>query len=179
MAWQRKPALVLKGLVIGKWFSLVSWKSLSLKEERLSFTAVYSPLLAFLYPCLVVPLSSLNIFSTRNVSKMNSTMWELVRKYIRCSSRTTIGHIKKYLKLKLKLSAVDQVKQQMKATTNGPFPSCSNSHFQNEAKCKTFLVKISVICMGTKSHFHIDGIALTLALKQRIGKLEMAYYRGP
>ena len=36
-------------------------------------------------------------------------MWELVRKYIRCSSRTTIGHIKKYLKLKLKLSAVDQV----------------------------------------------------------------------
>ncbi|XP_073241358.1 polycomb group RING finger protein 5-A-like isoform X2 [Porites lutea] len=47
--------------------------------------------------------------STRNVSKMNGTMWELVRKYIRCSSRTTIGHIKKYLKLKLKLSAVDQV----------------------------------------------------------------------
>ena len=69
----------------------------------------------FLYLCLVVPLSSLNIFSTRNVSKMNGTMWELVRKYIRCSSRTTIGHIKKYLKLKLKLSAVDQVKQKKKS----------------------------------------------------------------
>ena len=68
----------------------------------------------FLYPCLVVPLF-LNIFSTRNVSKMNGTMWELVRKYIRCSSRTTIGHIKKYLKLKLKLSAVDQVKQKKKS----------------------------------------------------------------
>ena len=69
----------------------------------------------FLYLCLVVPLSSLNIFSKRNVSKMNGTMWELVRKYIRCSSRTTIGHIKKYLKLKLKLSAVDQVKQKKKS----------------------------------------------------------------
>ena len=46
---------------------------------------------------------------------MNGTMWELVRKYIRCSSRTTIGHIKKYLKLKLKLSAVDQVKQKEKS----------------------------------------------------------------
>lgn len=41
--------------------------------------------------------------------RLNGSMWELVRKYIRCSSRTTIGHINKYLKLKLKLSAVDQV----------------------------------------------------------------------
>jgi len=47
--------------------------------------------------------------SSREESKSNSSMWELVRKYIRCSSRTTIGHIKKYLKLKLKLSAADQV----------------------------------------------------------------------
>ena len=52
----------------------------------------------------------LYIFMSRDESKLNGTMWELVRKYIRCSSRTTIGHIKKYLKLKLKLSAVDQVK---------------------------------------------------------------------
>lgn len=48
-------------------------------------------------------------FSSTEDSKLNGSMWELVRKYIRCSSRTTIGHIKKYLKLKLKLSAVDQV----------------------------------------------------------------------
>lgn len=47
--------------------------------------------------------------SQRDQSKLNGSMWELVRKYIRCSSRTTIGHIKKYLKLKLNLSAVDQV----------------------------------------------------------------------
>lgn len=46
---------------------------------------------------------------SREESNLNGTMWELVRKYIRCSSRTTIGHIKKYLKLKLNLSAVDQV----------------------------------------------------------------------
>ncbi|XP_067038871.1 polycomb group RING finger protein 5-B-like isoform X1 [Acropora muricata] len=47
--------------------------------------------------------------SSTEDSRLSSSMWELVRKYIRCSSRTTIGHIKKYLKLKLKLSAVDQV----------------------------------------------------------------------
>ncbi|XP_078359080.1 polycomb group RING finger protein 5-B-like isoform X1 [Oculina patagonica] len=47
--------------------------------------------------------------SSRKESNLNGSMWELVRKYIRCSSRTTIGHIKKYLKLKLNLSAVDQV----------------------------------------------------------------------
>ena len=34
---------------------------------------------------------------------------ELLRKYIRCSARITIGHIKKYLKLKLRLGASDQV----------------------------------------------------------------------
>ena len=49
-------------------------------------------------------------------------MWELVRKYIRCSSRTTIGHIKKYLKLKLNLSAVDQV-EIIKSVNFIPFPT--------------------------------------------------------
>ena len=45
---------------------------------------------------------------------------------------------------------------------NRPFPSSKNSHFQNEAKCKTFLVtKISF--SGEKNHF-----ALSLALKQRL-----------
>ncbi|XP_078359082.1 polycomb group RING finger protein 5-B-like isoform X2 [Oculina patagonica] len=51
----------------------------------------------------------LQYLSSRKESNLNGSMWELVRKYIRCSSRTTIGHIKKYLKLKLNLSAVDQV----------------------------------------------------------------------
>ena len=41
--------------------------------------------------------------------KQNGRVWELLRKYIRCSARITIGHIKKYLKLKLRLSAADQV----------------------------------------------------------------------
>ena len=34
-----------------------------------------------------------------------------------------------------------------KPTGHRPFPSFTNSHFQNEAQCKTFLVKMSVICM--------------------------------
>ena len=50
-----------------------------------------------------------SFYRSREESNLNGPMWELVRKYIRCSSRTTIGHIKKYLKLKLNLSAVDQV----------------------------------------------------------------------
>ena len=58
------------------------------------------------------------IFSSTEDSRLSSSMWELVRKYIRCSSRTTIGHIKKYLKLKLKLSAVDQVT--ISVTINSP-----------------------------------------------------------
>ena len=36
-------------------------------------------------------------------------MRELVRKYIRCSSRLTIAQIKKFLKVKLDLRTADQV----------------------------------------------------------------------
>ena len=42
-----------------------------------------------------------------------------------------------------------------------------NPHFQNEAKCTTFLVKMSFICMRTKYHFHIKSWALNLVLIQR------------
>ena len=38
----------------------------------------------------------------------------------------------------------------------------------NEAKYKTFLVKISFICMIIKNHFHKKGFALGLVLKQRL-----------
>ena len=41
------------------------------------------------------------------------------------------------------------------------------SHFQNEAKCETFVVKMSFICIVIKNHFRINGFALSLALKVR------------
>ena len=50
---------------------------------------------------------------------------------------------------------------------NRPFPSSKNSHFQNEAKCETFVVKMSFICIIIKNHFHINGFALSFALKVR------------
>ena len=52
---------------------------------------------------------------------------------------------------------------------NRPLPSSKNPHFQNEARCKTFLVKMSFICMRMKNDFHIKGRAPTLVLKQRPG----------
>ena len=44
-----------------------------------------------------------------------------------------------------------------------------NPHFQNEAKCTTFLVRMSLICMSMKNRFHIKGWALNLVLIQRPG----------
>ena len=49
-----------------------------------------------------------------------------------------------------------------------PFPSSKKSHFRNEAKFKTFLVKMKFICMRIKNYFHINGFTLSLALKQRL-----------
>ena len=43
-----------------------------------------------------------------------------------------------------------------------------NSNFQNEAKCKTFVRKMSFMCIKIKNHFQINGFALSLTLKQRL-----------
>ena len=50
---------------------------------------------------------------------------------------------------------------------NRPLSSSKNPYFHNEAKCTTFLVKMSFICMRMKNHFHIKGWALNLVLIQR------------
>ena len=49
-----------------------------------------------------------------------------------------------------------------KQKINRPLPSSKNPHFQNEAGCTTFLVKMSVICMRMKSDSHIKSRAPTL-----------------
>ena len=52
---------------------------------------------------------------------------------------------------------------------NRPLPSSKNPHFQNEAKCTTFLEKMRFFCMRMKNHFHIKGWARNLVLMQRPG----------
>ena len=44
---------------------------------------------------------------------------------------------------------------------NRPLASSKNPHFQNKAKCTTFLAKMSFIRIRMKNHFHIKGWALT------------------
>ena len=54
-----------------------------------------------------------------------------------------------------------------------------NPHFQNEAKCTTFLVKMSFICRRMKNHFHIKGWALNLVLiERRRGTWKWPIWRG-
>ena len=50
------------------------------------------------------------------------------------------------------------------SAANRPFPSSKNSPFQNETNCKTFLVKMSSICMRITNHFHISSFAHSLSL---------------
>ena len=45
---------------------------------------------------------------------------------------------------------------------NRPLPSSKNPHFQNEARCTTFPVKMSFLCnMRMKNDFHIKGCMST------------------
>ena len=58
---------------------------------------------------------------------------------------------------------------QINELENRPLPSSKNPPFQNEARCTTFLVKMSFICMRIENDLHIKGWAPTLVLKQRPG----------
>ena len=58
-------------------------------------------------------------------------------------------------------------------TANKPFLSSKTPHFENEAKCKTFLVIMSLICMRIKDQFHLASL-LNRGLNQ-LGT-EMARY---
>ena len=49
-----------------------------------------------------------------------------------------------------------------------PFPSSKKFHFQNKAKCETFLVEMSFICVIIKTHFHNKGFELSLVLKVKL-----------
>ena len=44
-----------------------------------------------------------------------------------------------------------------------PFPSCCEPHHESEAKCKTFHMKISFVCILMKTNFHNKNFALSLA----------------
>ena len=57
---------------------------------------------------------------------------------------------------------------------NRPFPSSTNSYFKKGANCETLAVQMGFICVRIKSHFHVNGFALNLALKQikGLGPLE-------
>ena len=41
-------------------------------------------------------------------------------------------------------------------------------HFQNEAKCETFVVEMSFNYDANKTHFHNKGFALSLVLKVKL-----------
>ena len=53
------------------------------------------------------------------------------------------------------------------SAANRPFSSSKISHFQNETNWKTFLVKMSFICMRITNHFHISSFAHSLSLWRR------------
>ena len=45
-------------------------------------------------------------------------------------------------------------------SNNRPLLSSKTSHFRNEAKCETFLVKMNFTCMRITYHFHINSVTL-------------------
>ena len=51
---------------------------------------------------------------------------------------------------------------------NWPFPSSKNSHFKTRLSAKPFYEKEFYSHESKKDHFHINGLDLSLVLKQRL-----------
>ena len=51
----------------------------------------------------------------------------------------------------------------MKTEANRPFLSCFEPHYENEAKCKFVVIKISFHSYANKTNFHVKSFVLCLA----------------
>ena len=60
-------------------------------------------------------------------------------------------------------------------TENMSFPSFKNTYFRNEAKRKTFVVKMSFVCMGKKIIFMSMASHLASLWQRALGNSEIAY----
>ena len=47
------------------------------------------------------------------------------------------------------------------------FPSCCEPHYESEAKCKVFIVKISCFSHANKTNLHMKSFPLSLAFIMR------------
>ena len=132
-------------------------ESYSLEEYTYTYKYLKKKLLNFLLllPCGYASFGK-GFYSTdmwsmeKTKQKQNKTKEQRAKKYLCTSSR--------FLSVTHRLSKL-----------NRPLPSSKNPHFQNKARCTTFLLKVSFICMRMKNDFHIKGWAPTLVLKQRPG----------
>ena len=51
---------------------------------------------------------------------------------------------------------------------NRPFPSYFEPHYESEAKCKVFVMKISCHLYANKTNFHMKSFALSLVFIVRL-----------
>ena len=58
-----------------------------------------------------------------------------------------------------------------------PFPSCFVPLFQGESNCKTFHMKMCLICIGfvSRTDLHVKGFGIRLVLNRGKGNSEIAY----
>ena len=52
--------------------------------------------------------------------------------------------------------------------SNRPFPSSLEPHYESEAKCKAFVMKMSFHSYANKTNFHMKSVALSLAFIARL-----------
>ena len=112
----------------------------------------------------------LSLNSQRLQNKIPGTQYQVFK-----GKKPRISIFLCFLQISLLILLSQRICHQMRYQIVKPFPSSTNCHFQNEAKCKHFVVKMSFICVRIKTNFHINIFALYLAWKHTSGNLETVY----
>lgn len=97
---------------------------------------------------------------------------ELVRKYIRCSSRLTIAQVKKFLKVKLNLTTADQVSKGISFVGSHLTQTCSRiqlwhqgyDQYQKSVYCELQIISYLLIQSGTSSFTLLLFLVLLLSV---------------
>ena len=59
-------------------------------------------------------------------------------------------------------------KKNLTRLTNRSFTSCFEPHYESEAKCKVFIMKISYHSYANKTNFHIKSFTLGHGFKMKL-----------
>ena len=135
---------IVKHLAIRQTIHTCASSKIIFQRENLNYSIVCFTqcTLFFQNVCFLLSICLPYVICGSYVTKINAVSWHSARQTFASLGLFSFARIACLLQLWIKPTEL-----------NRPSPSSRKSHFQNEAKCETFVVKMSFICIIIKKSF--------------------------